>query len=229
MIQFNLLPDVKLDYIKTHRAKRTVIVISALVSGVLLAVLILLFLVVNVFQKQHLKDLQHDIDQRSQQLQKTPDLNKILTVQNQLQSLPGLLTQKPVVSRLFTYITQTTPANVTISKYDIDFDGHTFSISGNTDSLETVNKFVDSLKFTTYAPQVQTDQSQAKKAFSNVVLSSFSRDDKGATYQMDLEFDPAIFDASQSVTLTVPKITSTRSETDKPSALFLQPSNSSGR
>src|SRR5690349_3135220 len=117
MIQFNLLPDVKLQYIKARRTKRAVMVMSVLVGGTALTIMVLLFLVVNVFQKKHLNDVNKDIKSYTNQLQQTPNLSKILTVQNQLQSLPDLFNKKPSVGRLFTYITQTTPSDITISNY----------------------------------------------------------------------------------------------------------------
>src|SRR5689334_20407685 len=101
MIQFNLLPDVKLEYLKAQRLKQAVVSIAAIVAGVVLAVLVILFLVVDVFQKQHLKAVNNDIKTYTAKLQSIPDLNKILTVQNQLNSLPALHAQKPVTSRLF--------------------------------------------------------------------------------------------------------------------------------
>ena len=44
MIQFNLLPDVKLDYIKSKKNKHLIITSSVIVSGAALAVLIILFM-----------------------------------------------------------------------------------------------------------------------------------------------------------------------------------------
>jgi len=217
MIQFNLLPDVKLEFIKSQQLKRTVMLAATLVTGISVAVLILLFLAVNILQKQQIKNQTSDIQKYSKQLQDTPDLNKILTIQNQLNSLPALHDKKVVSSRLLNYITQITPAQASISKFSIDFVANTMSFTGTADSLSTINKFVDTLKFTTY--QTSAD-SNSKNAFSDVVLANFSRTDKGASYQINLKFDPVIFDSSSEVTLTVPKTISTRSETEKPEAVF---------
>jgi len=216
MIQFNLLPDVKLEYIKAKQTKRTAVLASIAVCGVTISVLALLFVSVNVLQKKHLSDLNKDIKTYSTQLNNTKDLNKILTIQNQLNSLPGLHDDKVVGSRLFTYITQVTPANATISKFDIDFTANTMTITGTADNLGTINKFADTLKFTKY----KTADGKEGNAFSNVVLTTFSRDSSTASYQLNLQFDPVIFNGAQDVTLTTPKIISTRSETEKPSDLF---------
>lgn len=217
MIQFNLLPDVKLEYIRTRRSKRLVLMSSIGIAGAALVIFIGLFLFVNVLQRKHLNDLNKDIKTNISTLQNIPDLSKVLTVQNQLNSLTGLHQQKPAASRLFDYLTQVTPADVTISSTKVDFAAKTMSITGNTKALSTVNQYVDTLKFTTYTSDNST---QATKAFSNVVLSSFSKDDKSSSYQIDFSFDSAIFDNTQKVSLTVPKIISTRSEVDKPGDLF---------
>lgn len=217
MIQFNLLPDIKLEYIKTRRSKRMVLLISTAVAGLCLVIFVGMFIFVNVLQRKHLSDLNKDIKANISTLQKTPDLGKILTVQNQLKSLTGLHQQKPAALRALDYLGQLTPAKATISDVKVDFTAKTISLTGDADALSTVNQFVDTLKFTTYTSDAN---SQATKAFSNVVLTSFSKGEKSSTYQIDFSFDSAIFDNTQKVQLTVPKIISTRSEVDKPADLF---------
>jgi len=217
MIQFNLLPDVKLAYVKAQRSKHLVLVIASVTAGLAVVIFILLFLVVNVAQKKHLSDLNKDIKTDSTQLQNTPDLNKILTVQNQLDSLPALHQQKPVSSRLFTFLSQLTPVQASIGKLHLDFTTNTMTISGDADDLSTVNTYVDTLKFTTFDT---ADKSKHGPAFSKVVLSSFSRNEQATSYEITCTFDATIFNIASEVTLTVPKTITTRSETEKPADLF---------
>jgi hypothetical protein len=217
MIQFNLLPDIKLEYIKTRRSKRAVLLISAGVAGLALLIFVGLFIFVNVLQRKHLNDLNKDIKANISTLQQTPDLSKILTIQNQLHSLTGLHQQKPAATRLLDYLGQLTPAKATISDAKVDFTANTISLTGDADALSTVNQFVDTIKFTTYSSDAD---SQTPKAFSSVVLTSFSKGDKTSSYQIDFSFDPLIFDNTHKIQLTVPKIISTRSEVDKPADLF---------
>jgi len=105
-----------------------------------------------------------------------------------------------------------------ISRLNVDFAQQAITISGSANTLEIVNTFTDTLKFTTYhtasAPQTEVP------AFSNVVLSAFGRDSKGATYTITFTFDPPIFSDTQEVTLTVPNKITTRSQTEQPAALF---------
>jgi len=218
MIQFNLLPDIKLQFVRAKRQKRNVIVISAFAGAASLVILILL-VAINAVQKKHLGDVNKDISKYTSEIKAIPEIDKVLTVQNQLKALPDLHNKKPVTSRIFGYLTQITPAKVSIASLEVSFDANTMTITGSTDNLTTVNKFVDTLKFTTYTAEGDTN---ALKPFSEVVLSNFGRTDKDASYSITLKFDSSIFNSAKKITLTVPKIITTRSETEKPGDLFKQ-------
>jgi len=206
MIQFNLLPDVKAEYIKARRTKRLVIFISTIVGLVSLAIFLLLLVGVDVVQKKQLTDADNKIALYSKQVKDIPDLNKILTVQNQLNTLTDLHDQKAVSSRLFTYIGQVTPTQASISALNIDFTQNIMSITGEAPTLDVVNAYTDTLKATTY--KTGSSDTDSTPAFSAVVLSAFGRDSKGATYTITLNFDPEIFSSeNDKVTLTVPKTT----------------------
>jgi len=221
MIQFNLLPDVKLEYIRANRLKRLLISISILVAAACFAIAVLLFLAVNVVQKDNMNGLNKDIKATANTVKQTPDIDKIITIQNQLQSLPTLHSAKPAATRLFGYLSQVTPSNVTISNVSVDFTADTFTLTGQAADLFAVNTFVDTLKFTTYALASAGDT--PKNAFSEVVLGGFATTDKDATYQVTMKYDPVIFDNQNAVILTVPKTVTTRSGSNQPSALFEQP------
>jgi Tfp pilus assembly protein PilN len=223
MIQFNLLPDIKQQYLKAQRQKHLVVFVSTVVIIVALSVFIILLLVVGVWQKKSMSDLNGDIKKYNNQLSSTKDLDKILTVQNQLKSLSPLHDKKPAASRLFDYLGQVTPTKASISKFDINYEDNTLSINGTADSLETVNTFVDTLKFTEYTITDGVGKNpNGKTAFSKVVLANFGRSDKTTTYNITASFDPIIFSQSSQVELTVPQKTTTRSTTQQPTDLFTQ-------
>ena len=202
MVQFNLLPDVKLEYVKTQRTKHLLTLASFVVSVAGIAVLVVSLVTVDVVQKKSLSDENHDIARYSAQLKDTSDLNKILTVQNQLKTLSTLHDQKPVTSRLFTYISQVTPAQASLDQLSIDFTADTLTIGGKAPSLDVVSTYTDTLKATRYS--VAGSNNAQKNAFSKVVLSSFGRNDSGATFTITCSFDPIIFNTDDNVTLTVP-------------------------
>jgi len=205
MIQFNLLPDVKLEYVKTQRTKHLLTLISIVASLAGVAVLLVSVVTVDVVQKKSLDDENSDITHYSAQLRSVPNLNKILTVQNQLSTLTSLHDQKPVVSRLFNYIAEVTPTQAGLNELNVDFTANTITIGGTAPSLDVVSTYTDTLKATTYG----VSGSGKTTAFSNVVLSSFGQDQSGATFTITCSFDPTIFNTNDNVTLAVPQATTT--------------------
>jgi Tfp pilus assembly protein PilN len=221
MIQFNLLPDVKMQYVKARRTMHMVTLISFAVGAAALFVLLLLILTVDVAQRKSLNDLNGDIKKYSKQVRDVPNINKILTIQNQLSTLTSLHDQKVVTSRLFPYISQLTPNQASISKLSVDFTANTFTITGDAPTLDVVNTYIDTLKNTNYvlgdASSSAPTSQKPPKAFSQVVLSSFGRTEKGATYTITLNFEPLIFNSAKDVKLSVPAGT-----TGAQAALFQQ-------
>jgi Tfp pilus assembly protein PilN len=213
MIQFNLLPEVKQEYIRTQRTKRLVIGVSFIVGATALSIFLVLIFSVYVVQKKSIHDLSNDIQANSKMLKDTPNIADILTVQNQLNSLSSLNTQKPSTSRVFGFLSQLTPVQATISDLKVDFSQNTMTVNGNAPSLDVVNTFIDGLKFTTYTT---VGGSGSKSAFSTVVLANFSRSATSATYSITLNFDPGLFNNANNVTLTVGKQPSAQ----QPSVIF---------
>lgn len=105
MIQFNLLPDVKMKYVKAKRTKKLIISTSLLVSVASVFIVAVLFGVVQIGQKKHISDLTADIKTETKKIQSVENLDELLTVQNQLTLLTELHQKKPQTSRLFDYIT----------------------------------------------------------------------------------------------------------------------------
>jgi hypothetical protein len=228
MIQFNLLPDVKLEYIKAQRSRRLVVGVS-IVACAASIILLALLLSVDGLQKKHLNDLNHDIASETSILQNKPNIDTILTVQNQLESLTTLHNGKPAADRLFNYLNEVTPASVSITNLNIDFTQYTVTLTGTADTLASVNQYVDTLKLTNYST---AGGSSSSPAFSNVVLSDFGLNtnstdaSQAATYTITFSYDKNIFDITQNITLSVPNVV-TRAQVTNPTDLFKASSSSS--
>lgn len=200
--------------------------ISILACVISVGVFVLVFLLVNVLQSKQLSDANKQIDTLTAQLKKVPNLDKVLTVQNQLQTLVGLHQNKHLTSRVFTYLPQLTPTNVFIGHLSLDFTTSTISLDGTADSQHSVNTFIDTLKFTTYTVSSQNGN---KSAFPSVVESSFSLGQGLASYSLIIHFDPILFANNlknadgqpETPQLKVPSLTTTRSVINDPAnALF---------
>lgn len=228
MVQVNLLPDVKLEYVKARRLKRTIISVCVLVSSVSLAIFVLMFVSVSIVQKQHLSHLEEDIASQTKELESMPNIAKILTIQNQLNSLPALHKDKPVASRIFTYIQQLAPGEASINTLTVNFEEETMEVSGNAVNLAVVNKFADTLKFTSFSVEAEGG-GESQRAFSEVTLAQFGvgattvRSGKPASYTIKLKYVPEIFSGENNVKLTIPNQVTTRSQTEKPQNVFEAP------
>jgi len=197
MIQFNLLPDVKKEYVKAKRTKRLIISGSIVVSAAVVVVTTMMFTYVHIAQKKNISDLSKDIERVNVEIKSTEDLDNILTVQNQLSILPGLHASKPETSRLFDYLTFASPGSVRVSTVDLDTESSTLEIAGFADSIATINKFVDNIKATEH---VVVGRQDSTKTYSNVVTELTGAND-GATFTLNMSYDPAIFDNTLDVVL----------------------------
>lgn len=197
MIQFNLLPDVKKEYVKAKRAKRMIMSASVLASAAAIGVTVIMFTFVHVAQKKNISDLSKDIKSVTSEIKATPNLDSILTVQNQLALLPQLHEAKPQTSRLFDYLAFVSPQTVRISSVDLDTKLSLMNLSGTADSIATVNKFVDNLKAVQYSVDGSTDSAAP---YSNVV-TQISGSNESAEFRITMSFDPTIYNNTKNVVM----------------------------
>jgi hypothetical protein len=219
MIQFNLLPEIKLKYLKAQKLRRFITIGAVGLSAIAIAIFIFMLFFVDVIQKKSISDLNHDITRETAQINATKNIDTILTVQNQLNSLPALYSQRPVVLRLFDYLNQMTPQNISATTLGADFGLHTITLTGKSNNLQTVNNFIDTIKLTTYNLDTSAVVS-ADAPFNSVVLSSFSIDStNGASFTITFSFNPIIFDESHTIKLNLPTPTSNLTNVS-PTAFF---------
>ncbi len=199
MIQFNLLPDVKKQYIQARRTKRVIISTSFIVSGISIAVVVLFVTFVQIGQNKYINDLTKDIDKETASIKSIEDLDIMLTVQNQLTQLPELHEQKPQTSRLFGYLSQLIPPEAPVNSLSLDMEDSGLELKGSADSIATINKLIDTFKIVTY----KTDDAAEEIEVFTVNTSRINGDNTSASYQISLTFDPTIFDNTKNITLSV--------------------------
>jgi len=216
MTQFNLLPDIKMEYLIAERDRRLVTEISIFIT--IVAIILTAFIyTLTVIQKKQIDSLTSNITLLGKNIGSQKNLSDILTIQNQVNTLTSLHQQDPEVSNLFTYLDQLIPVTANISNLNVDFSTNSMILSGQADSLATINKLVDSLKFAKYSIQ---GSAGSKNAFSSVVLTSFGLSSSGDSYAINLNFDPTLFNNTDKVSLKVPSLVTTRSNLDQPIVLF---------
>lgn len=227
---------------RAQRAKRLVVAGSVLTIITVVMFTGALALHVFVLQRSHIASITDDIQESTQKIREIDEIDRILTVQNQLNTITGLHEDKPVTSRLFSYIATVTPLEVDITELEINFEEELITVSGQTDTFESVNKYTDTLKFTEYmiVPDTEEDDEDNEQlprelmeddeeevelftAFNGVELSDFTRTQDGASFVIQINYNPEIFSSANSVQLFIEETISTRSEQETPDVLFVAP------
>lgn len=197
MIQVNLLPDVKREYLRAQQVKHMFTIISILAAITALSLLILLFVYVQVVQPRHRANLQKDIDSGITELKNKQDAVKIVTVQGVLEQIPGLEDKKLITSKLFDYLVEFTPRDVSYSEIKLDLATNTLALTGQTTTLERANVLANNLKSAEFSYK-QGDTTQKIKPFSNIVFNNLGKtsqteDNKNVSFQISFQLDPVMF------------------------------------
>lgn len=150
MISLNLLPDVKKDLLRVRRERNLVVSISVVVVGASIGVLLLLSgtLGVLIGAKALMENSIKNDEQTIKQAQKKKQLDKYITIQNQLKQIGKLKSDQQVYSRLMDYLTQLNPAapnNVQISSAKIEAPAGS---SGSTSSSSSSSASADGITMT---------------------------------------------------------------------------------
>ncbi len=232
MIQINLIPDVKSEHIKAVRQKKLITSTALITSGVFLAIVLLLAIAVFGVQKNRISSLSGDIEDKIGQLKSVEDLDKVLTIQNQLSALPELYDQKPDANNMFLYLSVITPTNVKLSSSQVGFASNSeesdgvanMEVTGSTGLFKDVNRYADIIKNAEFKlTDTASGETITGKAFSSVVVESITKNESSdsaanrTSFTISMQYNPEIFNIKyDKVVLTVPNITSSVSSTEKP-------------
>lgn len=221
MIEINLLPDVKLEFIKAQRI-RSKVILSSLIIGVT-SVAIVVSLVIYVFGVQSLRGIAADkaIDQKSAKLSTIDDLPKILTIQNQLAKMSELNSDKKMDSRVFDLIKviiPPAPNNVQISDMVVNPENTTITINGQAknsyEALEVFKKIIEGA-MVKYTDSNKENKEVVLASSINTGNSSYGEDSSGQKvlrFTLSFVYAPELF--SQETKNTVVHIVNGGNVTD---------------
>lgn len=197
MIQINLLPDLKQEYLRAQQLKHAVIVAAVLISAVAITIAALFFAYVQIVQPQYQKSVQNDIDQKLEEMKTKPDAQLLVTVQGVLEQIPALKDQQQVVSRLFPYLREFTPRSVVYNRANLSLDTAAITLSGSTVSYEQAHVLANNLKSaqTTFR---QGDTEQTITPYTGIVFGSLNKvdnvsDGRPVTFEITFQFNPILF------------------------------------
>jgi hypothetical protein len=154
MIEINLVPDVKMELLRAERMRTTVISICTIVAIGSGALVVLMGMYVMGAQAVLKNEADKTITREFNNLKSKSDLDKVLTIQNQLAKISQVHVASPVNSRVFDVVSmlvQSSGHGVNISKVRIDNKAKTITLEGQSPegylALEAFKKTILKTKF----------------------------------------------------------------------------------
>lgn len=206
MIQLNLLPDVKKEFIRAQRTRNSVIAGSVIAIAASLGLIVLFAMYVYIGQPIIAKQLTDDIERKGKELQGVQNIDKYLTIQHQLESLGPLHDDKKIYSRMMDFMPALNPAaphSVQLNTLEVnDLDG-TVIFKGISPSAQSFNIFNDTLINAELAYQDSSGAIvEGERLFSSVVVEANAigriRDKTVVTFAVKAVYNENAFAATTS-------------------------------
>lgn len=184
MIEINLLPDVKQEFIRAQRLRNTVISISILVGLAAVGIVLLLgsFLGTQVIRDKLAGDA---IDKEFKKLSEVDDISKIVTIKNRLAKISDINQNRSISSRIFDVLTAINPQepnDVKMSSVTYDPEDRTISVEGSAKNGYAATDVFKKTILNTKFEYVDGEKTETVPLTSDVTISntSYGEDNTGA-------------------------------------------------
>lgn len=154
MIQVNLVPDVKLELIRAQRHRNWVVSVAVISMLASVAIVVILGLVIGG-QALASGSVSKKIETADRKFQGMEDVDKTVTIQNQLASIQSTHDQKAMTSRIFDLLAEAsakgTDNSVSLTSFSVDTISKTVSLLAQTDTrgfeaAEVFRKNIDNMQ-----------------------------------------------------------------------------------
>ena len=229
MIELNLLPDVKKEYLNAQRTRNTVIsgsIIATIAAGV---ITVILASTVYIGQNAVIALQKNSVKEKNEKLKSQPEIEKYLTVQNQLKHIAALHDGKFLYSRAFTYLqalNPATPNNVALASVSLIKEGTTLDVEGTARNFEALTTFKATLESANlrYTTGDSTEE-QSVRMFTTVSLldAGLRTVDGGSLvgFRLQLTYPDTIFlKATKNGKVEVPSLVTSDGDRNAPKELF---------
>lgn len=225
MIQLNLLPDLKRQFIEAQRARNRVISICIIVVIAVVGLTGLAAFYVYGVQNIQISLANSDIASKTKKLNDVSDINKYLTLQNQLSSLDTLHQNKNVYSRILDFLPTLNPSqpnSITLTSLQVFDTDKSITFNGTAPSFQAVTTFQQALTNAqaSYVPAGATDPT-TEPLFDTVTLQSSGLGLVGGqsvvSFGIKVTFKPELLISSSSkLKVSVPNIANTSANGQTP-------------
>lgn len=219
MIQINLLPDVKKEFIKAQRTRNNVITGAMFTMAGSVGLVIVLAIVTYGGQAFAISQITNSIKNKESELKSVKDINKYLTVQNQLAHLSPLHDDKLIYSRMMDFLPSLNPSapnTIQLDEMTIDSEDGTITFKGIAPSAQSFNTYKDTLVNADLAYSVASGEKQSEKLFDDIAIEQSTlgrvRNQTVLTFTVVATYNPNAFArSSQEVIITIPNMPTTHS------------------
>ena len=222
MIEVNLIPDVKREYLHAQRVRNTVISVSMLVAAAAAGTVIVLGLALGSLQFAS-GQADNAIKSKYKELSDKPDINDLLTIQNQLTQIDMISSNRGVNSRIFDTLSAVNPQapnNVTMSTVRYNASEKTITIEGSTAGGFNA---VDALKKTTKDSESAETPLSSSVRITNTAYAEDSGGEKKLTFTLTFSYPEELLSNSvKSLVIVSPtgSVDVTDSKKHVPDSLF---------
>ncbi|MFZ1458673.1 MAG: hypothetical protein WAT17_02220 [Candidatus Saccharimonadales bacterium] len=228
MIELNLLPDIKKEFIRAQRTRNKVIAGAILVTIIAGGLLALLATSVYGFQNVLIGSLRDDVKANQAKLAAKDEINKYLAIQSQLQFVDQVDAGRQQYARLFDYLLQLNPAppsNVSLYSVALTDADTTMLIDGSAKTFEAVNNFRYTLQEAKLSYKHDGTEAQVPM-FTQVTIDNPSVSNENgkqiAAFHITLVFTPEAFNATNTdFKIIVPKLITSNADQNTPKDLFI--------
>jgi len=231
MIELNLLPDVKLQYVHAQKSRMRAISIVSIGSIVAVGLVVLFAIYVYAVQPGRGYFIDKDIVKYNNELESITGLNDYLTIQQQLDALPELHAGKPIYSRIIGYLpilNPSPPNNMRVTQLRIDSDAgaEELTIQGQAPSYTAVTVFESTLKSALFNYMLDGEVQEPAILFSAVTVTDTSlgvdtNGNKIANFTVTLKVNENVFAFdTTNASISVPNKDATKSAQNVPEEVF---------
>lgn len=232
MIEINLIPSVKKELLKTRSMRNRVISLSSFIgTSLVIGVVVLGVIFGGQLAAEAIQD--NTIKDKYKELSSTEDLDKIVTIQNQLTKISSLHDSKKLNSRLFDVVSAVNPAapnDVTFSMIKLNPEEKTITLEG---SAVQGYEALESLKKTILRTKIKIEgESTNEVPLADSIIdgeASFGENNEGKRvlqFSMSFNYPDELFavarDAKVSIITPTGRVDVTDSKQSIPESLFEQ-------
>lgn len=168
----NLLPDLRQAKLREKR-RRQMMSGAAIVTWVVCGAVILALSLATAAEKVLIAKASNDADAKITELKNVPGIIEALTATEHLKALPDLYAKRVYMTKFFKALSESDPADITLSSLDID-NTNLMTVSGGSRTYASVAKLARALSVSNV--EVGTNHAPTNEPyFSNVVITEAAK------------------------------------------------------